>query len=89
MSKHPIESHSIQHLPYTTGPDTNKRIALHADVSIPDFGLVHFVLVHFSYDRRQQCGNALDVMRSDQSKNFVEILIYLLFVPLLMPLLIV
>lgn len=62
LSKHPIVlSHVIDLKSKANNPDTNKRIMVHvqADVNGDE---IDFTLVHLSYDRQQQCQNAIDVI---------------------------
>ncbi|ELT90867.1 hypothetical protein CAPTEDRAFT_217237 [Capitella teleta] len=69
LSRYPIESQSVQRLTYTKGPDSNRRIALHVNIAFPDPGIIHFVIVHLSYDRYQQCGNMHDILQSEQTQK--------------------
>ena len=63
LSRHPIVDIAVQNLTYSYGPDTNRRSILHASVSIEGLGSVNVAVVHFSYDRSQQCGNALELLQ--------------------------
>ncbi|KAK0064120.1 hypothetical protein Bpfe_006305 [Biomphalaria pfeifferi] len=42
--------------------DTNPRIALHAKIRLDPSTFVNVIVVHFSYDRHQQCSNAEELM---------------------------
>ena len=60
MSRHPLISSHVQNLTYHSGPDENRRIVLHASFLVQSQE-IQTALVHFSYDRQQQCQNALEV----------------------------
>ena len=62
LSKHEIKSHNIKHLTYHSGPDKNKRVILHAVI---EFGgaTVNVIVVHLSYEKTQQCGNAEEILQ--------------------------
>lgn len=62
LSKHPIIlSHVVNLTVGKANPDKNKRILLHAQVDIggDEFDIT---VIHFSYDKDQQCENAVDVI---------------------------
>ena len=63
LSRHPITHTEIYHLSHQLGPDQNRRIILRAVVQAPDLGVLNVILVHFSYDRVQQCSNAAELIR--------------------------
>ncbi|KAJ8301501.1 hypothetical protein KUTeg_020488 [Tegillarca granosa] len=58
LSRKRIVSSHVIPLPYTYGPDSNRRIALRVKVQVNKKTMVEVVVVHFSYDRKQQCKNA-------------------------------
>lgn len=68
LSKFPIIRHEVQNLTYRSGPDTNRRIALHAKILLEPSEhahsqkFIHVTAVHFSYDKHQQCSNTLDLL---------------------------
>ena len=62
LSKLPITKSTVQTLTYHTGPDTNHRVVLHADIQVADF-VVHVAVLHLSYDRLQQCANVAEVLK--------------------------
>ena len=62
LSKHPIIlSHVVNLTVGKASPDKNKRVLLHAqvDISGDEFDVT---IVHLSYDKAQQCENAVDVI---------------------------
>lgn len=62
LSKHPIIMSHIVNLTVGKGSvDRNKRVVLHAQVDI-DGDELDITVVHFSYDKTQQCQNAIDVI---------------------------
>ena len=62
LSKHPIiMSHIVNHTVGKGSVDRNKRVVLHAQVDIDEDEL-DITVVHFSYDKTQQCQNAIDVI---------------------------
>ncbi|XP_068714606.1 uncharacterized protein [Montipora foliosa] len=62
LSKHPvILSHVVNLTVEKMSVDKNKRILLHAQIEIEGEELNVFV-VHFSYDKYQQCKNAVDLI---------------------------
>ncbi len=62
LSKHVIEKYEIKHVPYHSGPDKNKRVFIHVQITIGSTQ-VNIIAVHFSYDKTQQCSNALAVLK--------------------------
>ncbi|XP_013416911.1 uncharacterized protein LOC106178324 [Lingula anatina] len=62
LSRHPMILTKIQPLIYNKGPDTNKRVVVHMRIGIRGMGIFNLAVVHFSYDRQQQCSNARDVL---------------------------
>ncbi|XP_063438028.1 uncharacterized protein LOC134719030 [Mytilus trossulus] len=73
LSKLEVLNAKAEELPYTYGPDTNKRLLIHAKLLQGD-QVVNIINVHFSYDRQQQCGNAaalLDYVFRKRLKNVV------------------
>ncbi|KAL5014328.1 hypothetical protein ScPMuIL_008598 [Solemya velum] len=75
LSKYPIVASSVEHLPFSKGPDTNKRIALHAAIQMPDRTVVKVVVVHFSYFRQQQCANAAAVLEFIVGKGLRNVIV--------------
>lgn len=62
LSKHPIIlSHVVNLTEGKDSPDKNKRILLHAQVDI-DGQELDITVIHFSYDKAQQCENAADAI---------------------------
>ena len=62
LSKHPIIMSHVVNLTVGKGSvDKNKRVVLHAQVDI-DGDELDVTVVHFSYDKTQQCQNAVDVI---------------------------
>lgn len=62
LSKHPIIMSHVVNLTVGKGNvDSNKRIVLHAQVDI-DGDELDVTVVHLSYDKTQQCQNAIDVI---------------------------
>ena len=62
LSKHPIIlSHVVNLTVGKASPDKNNRVLLHAQVDIngDEFDVT---IVHLSYDKAQQCENALDII---------------------------
>ena len=62
LSKHPIIlSHVVNLTVGKASPDKNKRILIHAQVDVAgdEFDVT---VVHLSYDKAQQCENAVDVI---------------------------
>ena len=57
-----IEKYEVKHVPYHSGPDKNKRVFIHAQIVIGSTP-VNIIAVHFSYDKAQQCSNALAVLK--------------------------
>ena len=62
LSKHKIISHERKHLTYHSGPDKNKRVILHAEIDMGQSTL-NVIVVHFSYDKKQQCGNSEEILQ--------------------------
>lgn len=63
LSRHPIVKRSIVNLNHNSGStDSNKRIVLYAQLEISVTKKLNVTLVHFSYDRKQQCTNAKDII---------------------------
>ena len=62
LSKHKIKSHNIKHLTYHSGPDKNKRVILHAVIETGG-AAVNVIVVHLSYEKTQQCGNAEEILQ--------------------------
>ena len=62
LSKHPIMlSHAVNLKSKANNPDSNKRIIVHLQVDA-NGDEIDFTLVHLSYNRQQQCQNAVDVI---------------------------
>ncbi|EDO43890.1 predicted protein [Nematostella vectensis] len=62
ISKHPIMLSSNMELKISQlNPDKNKRVLLHTRLNIQGVEL-DLTLVHFSYDKQQQCQNAVDLI---------------------------
>ncbi|KAK3101761.1 hypothetical protein FSP39_006160 [Pinctada imbricata] len=75
ISKIPILSASVFHLPYVYGPDTNKRIGLHAQLETDSGKVINVIVVHLSYDRQQQCSNAAAVLNFIHYKKLTHTVI--------------
>ncbi|XP_062587961.1 uncharacterized protein LOC134249646 [Saccostrea cucullata] len=76
LSRYPIVSANRKVVPYQQGPDTNKRVIIHAKVRTDHSGILDVFVVHFSYVRQQQCENAdalLHLLR-ERSYRYVVIL---------------
>ncbi|XP_062587380.1 uncharacterized protein LOC134248997 [Saccostrea cucullata] len=58
LSRYPIVSANRKVVPYQQGPDTNKRVIIHAKVRTDHSGILNVFVVHFSYVRQQQRENA-------------------------------
>lgn len=58
LSRYPIVTASRKVVPYQQGPDTNRRVIIHAKVRTDNSGILDVFVVHFSYVRKQQCENA-------------------------------
>lgn len=64
LSKHPITlSHIVNLTVGKTNPDKNKRILLYAQIDI-DGEELDVTVVHFSYNKHQQCENAVDLINN-------------------------
>lgn len=64
LSKHPITlSHIVNLTVGKTNPDKNKRILLYAQIDI-DGEELDVTVVHFSYNKQQQCENAVDLINN-------------------------
>ena len=62
LSKHPpMLSHVVNLSSGRTSPDTNNRVLLHAQFNVRGQA-IDVTVVHFSYDKAQQCENAMDVI---------------------------
>ncbi|KAK6177334.1 hypothetical protein SNE40_015455 [Patella caerulea] len=75
LSKYPILEVTVQHLPHTKGPDTNKRIALHVKISLGRRKILNIIAVHFSYHRQQQCENSIAVLNFIYMKKLENVII--------------
>ncbi|XP_070193785.1 uncharacterized protein [Littorina saxatilis] len=54
------------------GSDANQRIALHVPIILDSTAIMNIVVVHFSYQRQQQCQNALEVLKFIQLRLFLD-----------------
>jgi len=61
LSRHRIEKRSAVNLSATSGADPTGRVALHCVLAVPAQPSVSVFVTHFSYNRPQQCRNALDL----------------------------
>ena len=64
LSRHPIVKRRVVKLnreqSLSGSTDSNNRILLHADIEMEK--KISVTLVHLSYDRKQQCRNAADII---------------------------
>lgn len=63
LSKWPILKSRVHVLSSSSTGDTNKRVSLSAQIAVNERVIVNVVVVHFSYDRQQQCQNAAEVLK--------------------------
>ena len=75
LSRHKILHTWSHHLSYHQGPDRNRRVILHAKIEVPLVGIVNVLVVHFSYDRVQQCGNAAELLRFIEGDPVISMLL--------------
>ncbi len=68
LSKHKIISQEVKHLCYHRGPDTNQRVILHAQLDY-NAQVINVIVVHMSYDRTRQCGNAEEILNYIEGKD--------------------
>eukprot|EP00051_Salpingoeca_urceolata_P005858 m.78189 g.78189 ORF g.78189 m.78189 type:complete len:483 (-) comp14574_c0_seq4:91-1539(-) len=61
ISRVPLTKVWSQDITFPGGPDKNKRVALAAILSLPNFGHLTFAVTHLSYDKRTQCHNAVSL----------------------------
>lgn len=62
LSKHPIILSHVMNLTVGKGsPDKNRRVLLHAQFDVSG-NEIDVTVVHFSYDKMQQCENAAEVI---------------------------
>ncbi|KAH9489179.1 hypothetical protein Btru_057770 [Bulinus truncatus] len=76
LSRKQIVSSTTVNLTNIGQIDTNPRIALHVHIRLDTLSSLHVIVVHFSYDRNQQCKNAEELMNyiSNQALSNVVIL---------------
>ncbi|CAL1548175.1 unnamed protein product [Lymnaea stagnalis] len=65
LSRKQIMSSSIVNLTTSGNIDKNPRIAIHAKVRVGpnEMDIINIIVVHFSYDREQQCQNAESIVQ--------------------------
>ncbi|XP_064606868.1 uncharacterized protein LOC135471533 [Liolophura sinensis] len=63
LSKWPILKSRVHVLSSANTGDSNKRVSLSAQIAVNERVIVNVVVVHFSYDRQQQCQNAAEVLK--------------------------
>ncbi|GFO01929.1 endonuclease/exonuclease/phosphatase family protein [Plakobranchus ocellatus] len=77
LSKLPFEKFTEINLTRHGGTDTNPRLALHAQLRIgpePE-DVVNVVVIHFSYDKQQQCQNAKYVLNFIAEKALKNVIV--------------
>ncbi|XP_041348088.1 uncharacterized protein LOC121367786 [Gigantopelta aegis] len=74
LSRKPIVNTSVHYLLHHGGPDTNKRIFLHIAIGIVG-RIINLMVVHLSYDRKQQCRNAADIFQYISSRKLTDVVI--------------
>ena len=64
LSRHPIMESNVFNLTLgsSASTDSNNRIVIHTQLDIGDKDKLDVIIVHLSYDRKQQCRNVLDIM---------------------------
>ncbi|XP_033124872.1 uncharacterized protein LOC117123130 isoform X2 [Anneissia japonica] len=62
LSRLPITHHALQSLVQDSRLDKNKRVVLHANVSLSGGKSFNVSVVHLSSDRRQQCSNVAQIL---------------------------
>lgn len=69
MSQWPVGQVKVHTLTRNGGQDTNPRIVVFVPVILNADKEVNIVSVHFSYDRFQQCQNAVEVLQFIQGEH--------------------
>jgi endonuclease/exonuclease/phosphatase family metal-dependent hydrolase len=77
LSRYPIVSASKKVIRYQHGPDTNKRIIIHAKVRTDNSGILDVFVLHLSYVREQQCENVNVLLRLLGGMDTVTIINFL------------